>query len=188
MLRIIDLHFENLHSFRCRALHFRKFEFFEAELLHLNIMIKFFDQIITDVNQNFKNIFFAFELSIVIFAVVAVVVTAASVFENKIDIIHLSIEIQKIPLNSSVDHQNFENLKNLILTINEHVDSKNYVVILYRTKHSKFEIKKKLDCVAIAIANSKNSQNKIVDISTIVSMNVLFQSSQHAKFSSMLGT
>ncbi len=44
---------------------------------------------------------------------------------------------------SSEDEQTFESLKNLIQRVNEHVASKNYVVMLLRIKKSKLDVKRK---------------------------------------------
>jgi hypothetical protein len=48
-----------------------------------------------------------------------------------------------MPLLSSSDEQIFESLKNLMLRVNEHVASKDYAVVLLRTKKFKLEVKKK---------------------------------------------
>jgi hypothetical protein len=44
---------------------------------------------------------------------------------------------------SSADEQIFESLKNLMLRVNEHAASKDYAVMLLRTKKIKLEVKRK---------------------------------------------
>ena len=106
-------------------------------------MAEFFDQsnIMIDVNIDFEffHTFFQPEFS---FAVVVVAV-AAFVVEKNIDIFNISVELRVIFLTFFESGQNFENLKNLITAVNEHVDSRGYAVTLNRTKKSKLKIKKK---------------------------------------------
>ena len=78
---------------------------------------------------------------VVVFVVVVVVVVVA--VDDAIDIFHFFNEFRKIFLKFFADEQTFKNLKNLIFVVNAHVVSKNYAVILNRTKTSKFKIKKK---------------------------------------------
>jgi hypothetical protein len=56
---------------------------------------------------------------------------------------NLSNFIVAMSLLSSSDEHIFESLKNLMLRANEHAVSKDYAVILLRTKKSKLEVKRK---------------------------------------------
>jgi hypothetical protein len=56
---------------------------------------------------------------------------------------HYRILAIVMSLKSSEDDQSFESLKNLLLKVNENVDSQDYAVMLTRIKKFKLEIKNK---------------------------------------------
>ena len=75
--------------------------------------------------------------------VVAAVFAASSAAASAGDNSHLFDEIRKIPLEPPADDQNFEDLKSLILAVNEHAGSRGYAVTLGRTKANKDKITRK---------------------------------------------
>jgi hypothetical protein len=60
-----------------------------------------------------------------------------------------------------------------MLRVNEHVASKDYVVILLRTKKFKFEVKKKFELYVIAMKDWKKLEMKNDVIQSIDALNVL---------------
>lgn len=108
-------------------------------------MIEFFDQFFNMINisHDSESSHIHSEPENTSAVVVAVVSAASSAVASVGDNSHLFDEIRKIPLKPSADGQNFEDLKNLILTVNEHAGSRGYVVTLGRTKANKDKITRK---------------------------------------------
>ena len=77
--------------------------------------------------------------------IIAVVVSVAPfTFDDEIDAFNISVEQRIVPLTFFEGDQNFDSLKNLILTVNQHAGLRDYAVILHRTKKFKLEMKKKI--------------------------------------------
>ena len=94
--------------------------------------------IMTDINTDFEFFHTAPESESFI-----TVIAAPFIFGDEVDAFNIFVEQRVVPLTPSEGGQSFDFLENLILTVNQHANFRDYAVILHRTKKSKLEMKKK---------------------------------------------